>query len=82
MINITKGVIVTEVDSIIKYINEIKKIPVLSKEEEFEICQRIKMGDKNATSDLVKHNLRFVVHTAKKYQNLGLTFEDLICRNS
>jgi RNA polymerase primary sigma factor len=78
MINITKGVIVTEVDSIIKYINEIKKIPVLSKEEEFEICQRIKMGDKNATSDLVKHNLRFVVHTAKKYQNLGLTFEDLI----
>lgn len=78
MINITKGVIVTEVDSIIKYISEIKKIPVLTKDEEFEICQKIKSGDKSAISELVKHNLRFVIHTAKKYQNLGLTFEDLI----
>jgi RNA polymerase sigma factor (sigma-70 family) len=78
MINITKGVIVTEVDSIIKYINEIKSIPILTKEEEFEICQKIKSGDKEAISKLVKHNLRFVIHTAKKYQNLGLTFEDLI----
>jgi RNA polymerase primary sigma factor len=78
MINITKGVIVTEVDSIIKYINDIKKIPVLTKEEEFDICQKIKSGDKESISKLVKHNLRFVIHTAKKYQNLGLTFEDLI----
>ena len=60
MINITKGVIVTEVDSIIKYINEIKKIPILTREEEFEICQRIKSGDQSAISELVKHNLRFV----------------------
>lgn len=78
MIKITKGVIVTEVDSIIKYINEIKSIPVLTKEEEFELCQKIKAGDKSAINTLVKHNLRFVIHTAKKYQNLGLTFEDLI----
>lgn len=78
MVKITKGVIVTEVDSIIKYINEIKSIPVLTKEEEFELCQKIKSGDKSAISKLVKHNLRFVIHTAKKYQNLGLTFEDLI----
>jgi RNA polymerase primary sigma factor len=78
MINITKGVIVTEVDSIIKYINDIKKISVLTKEEEFDICQKIKSGDKESISKLVKHNLRFVIHIAKKYQNLGLTFEDLI----
>lgn len=78
MININKGKIVTDVDSIIKYINEIKNIPVLTKDEEFEICQRIKSGDQSATSQLVKHNLRFVIHTAKKYQNLGLRFEDLI----
>lgn len=78
MVKITKGVIVTEVDSIIKYINEIKSIPILTKEEEFELCQKIKSGDNSAISELVKHNLRFVIHTAKKYQNLGLTFEDLI----
>ncbi len=78
MISINKGVIVTDVDSIIKYINEIKSIPVLTKDEEFEICQRIKSGEQEAISELVKHNLRFVIHIAKKYQNLGLTFEDLI----
>lgn len=78
MISINKGKIITDVDSIIKYINEIKAIPVLSKDEEFEICKRIKSGDQSAISQLVKHNLRFVIHTAKKYQNLGLRFEDLI----
>jgi RNA polymerase primary sigma factor len=78
MININKGKIVTEVSSVIKYINEIKNIPVLTKSDELEICQRIKSGDQSAISQLVKHNLRFVIHTAKKYQNLGLTFEDLI----
>lgn len=78
MVRITKDLIVTEVDSIIKYINEIKSIPILTKEEEFELCQKIKSGDQSAKSKLVEHNLRFVIHTAKKYQNLGLTFEDLI----
>lgn len=78
MISLNKGIIVTEVESIIKYINEIKHIPVLTKEQEFEICQRIKSGDEESITKLVKHNLRFVVHIAKKYQNLGLTFEDLI----
>lgn len=78
MVTIYKGVIVTEVESIIKYISEIKSIPLLTKEEEVSICQKIKSGDKSAISELVKHNLRFVIHIAKKYQNLGLTFEDLI----
>ena len=31
MISLNKGIIVTEVESIIKYINEIKHIPVLTK---------------------------------------------------
>jgi len=78
MIKFNKDTIVTEVDSIIKYINDIKNIPVLTKEEEYQLCLKIKSGDKYAISELVKHNLRFVIHTAKKYQNLGLTFEDLI----
>jgi RNA polymerase primary sigma factor len=78
MIKLSKGVIITEVESILKYINEIKHIPILTKEQEFEICQKIKTGDEESITKLVKHNLRFVVHIAKKYQNLGLTFEDLI----
>ena len=78
MIKFNKDIIVTEVESIVKYINDIKHIPILTKEQEFELCLKIKDGDKEATGQLVKHNLRFVIHIAKKYQNLGLTFEDLI----
>ena len=78
MIKFNKDTIVTEVDCIINYINDIKNIPVLTKEEEYQLCLKIKSGDQYAISELVKHNLRFVIHTAKKYQNLGLTFEDLI----
>lgn len=78
MIKFNKDTVVTEVDSITKYINDIKSIPVLTKEEEYQLCLKIKSGDQHAISELVKHNLRFVIHTAKKYQNLGLTFEDLI----
>ena len=78
MIKFTKDIIVTEVDSIIKYINDIKKIPVLTKDEEYNLCLKIKSGDNTATAELVKHNLRFVIHIAKKYQNMGLLFEDLI----
>lgn len=78
MITISKDIIVTEIDSIIKYINEIKNIPILSRDEEYQLYLRIKSGDKGAISELVKSNLRFVIHIAKKYQNLGITFEDLI----
>ena len=78
MIKFNKDVIVSEVDSVIKYINDIKNIPILNKEEEHTLCLRIKDGDNSAKSELVKHNLRFVIHIAKKYQNLGITFEDLI----
>ena len=78
MDNFSKGIIVSDVDSIIKYINEIKKIPLLTKEDEYMLFLRIKSGDKNAVNELVKSNLRFVIQIAKKYQNLGLSFEDLI----
>lgn len=78
MIKFSKGTIVTNVDSIIKYINEIKRIPVLTKSEEYDLCLRIKSGDNSAVNELVRCNLRFVVHFARKYQNMGLSFEDLI----
>jgi RNA polymerase primary sigma factor len=78
MITISKDIIVTDIESVIKYINEIKNIPVLNKDEEYQLFLRIQKGDQTAISEIVKHNLRFVIHIAKKYQNLGLTFEDLI----
>lgn len=64
--------------SIDKYLNEIAKLPLLEKNEEVELAQRIRQGDKEALDKLTKANLRFVVSVAKQYQNQGLSLNDLI----
>lgn len=51
------------------FFNEIQKIKVLSKEEEYEVAKLAATGDKEAQDKLVKSNLRFVVSVAKRYAN-------------
>ena len=60
------------------YLNEIKKIPLLTPSEELELAKKAKNGDDAAKEKIVKSNLRFVITIAKKYQNHGLDLEDLI----
>ncbi|MBN2013378.1 RNA polymerase sigma factor RpoD/SigA [candidate division KSB1 bacterium] len=60
------------------YLNEIDKIPSLSREEEKTVSDKIKSGDRQALSRLVKSNLKFVVFIAKEYQDKGLPLEELI----
>ena len=60
------------------YINEINRIPLLSREEEMELALRAKKGDETARARLLEANSRFVVSIAKKYQKRGLPLEDLI----
>jgi RNA polymerase primary sigma factor len=60
------------------YLNEVKKIPLLSHEEETELALKAQKGDQNAKDKIVKSNLRFVINVAKKYQNHGLDLTDLI----
>jgi RNA polymerase primary sigma factor len=47
-------------------------------DEEVELAQRIRKGDREALEKLTKANLRFVVSVAKQYQNQGLSLPDLI----
>lgn len=60
------------------YLKEINKIPLLSREQEYEYAVAAAAGDKVASEKLIKANLRFVVNVAKKYQNQGLPLMDLI----
>jgi len=61
-----------------KYLQDIAHEELLSAEEEVELAQRIKKGDRKALERLCKANLRFVVSVAKQYQNQGLSLPDLI----
>jgi len=62
-----------------KYLQEISEFPLLSKEEEHAIAERMRDGDPDSSyHDLVKSNLSFVVKIASEYKNMGLPFEDLL----
>lgn len=64
--------------SLEKYLQDIAHEELLSTDEEVELAQRIRKGDRRALERLTKANLRFVVSVAKQYQNQGLSLPDLI----
>ena len=77
-LKITKSITNRESASLDKYLQEIGHEDLISVEEEVELAQRIKRGDRAALEKLTKANLRFVVSVAKQYQNQGLSLPDLI----
>ena len=77
-LKITKSITNRESESLEKYLQEIGKEDMISVEEEVDLAQRIKKGDRKALEQLTKANLRFVVSVAKQYQNQGLSLPDLI----
>ena len=77
-LKITKSITNRESDSLDKYLQEIGHEELITVEEEVELAQRIRKGDRKALERLTKANLRFVVSVAKQYQNQGLSLPDLI----
>ena len=77
-LKITKQVTNRETASLDKYLQEIGKVELITADEEVELAQRIRQGDKIALEKLTKANLRFVVSVSKQYQNQGLSLPDLI----
>ncbi len=77
-LKITKSITNRESESLEKYLQEIGKEDMISVEEEVDLAQRIKKGDRKALEQLTRANLRFVVSVAKQYQNQGLSLPDLI----
>ena len=77
-LKISKSITNRESASLNKYLQEIGHEELLTTDEEVELAQRIRKGDKRALERLTKANLRFVVSVAKQYQNQGLSLPDLI----
>lgn len=77
-LKISKSITNRESASLEKYLQEIGHQDLLTVDEEVELAQQIRKGDRKALERLTKANLRFVVSVAKQYQNKGLSLPDLI----
>ena len=77
-LKISKSITNRESASLEKYLQEIGHQDLLTADEEVELAQQIKKGDRKALERLTKANLRSVVSVAKQYQNKGLSLPDLI----
>lgn len=67
-----------ETTSLNTYLKEIERIPLLDRDEEYNLAIAAKKGNLQARNKIVESNSRFVIAIAKKYQNKGLPLEDLI----
>jgi RNA polymerase primary sigma factor len=65
-------------DALQLFLNEVRRHPLLTKEQEVELSQRVEQGDREAKEQMINSNLRLVVSLAKKYQGNDLPLLDLI----
>ena len=67
------------IGSLEHYIQAVSAVPILTKEEEFELATRLReKDDLEAAQQLILSHLRFVVHIARGYSGYGLPLGDLI----
>ncbi len=60
------------------YINQINKVKLLTRSEEYDLAVKASRGDNKAKQMLILANLRFVIKIARRYSNCGLSTMDLI----
>lgn len=65
--------------SLESYIQSVREIPVLKKSEERALAVKLRDNDDlQAASQLIMHNLRFVIKVARGYSGYGLPLADLV----
>lgn len=60
------------------YFKQLSGGVLLTREQEVELSKKIEKGDKRSRDKMIESNLRLVISVAKKYQNRGVSLEDLI----
>lgn len=60
------------------FLREVHQTPVLSREEERRLAERVVAGDGDAREAMIRANLRMVMKIARQYLGCGMTLEDLV----
>lgn len=60
------------------YLADLKRHPLLTREEEQRYARSARAGNEMAKEKLINSNLRFVVNVARQYQHRGIPLADLI----
>lgn len=81
-LKVDKSITRRDHDTLMRYLHDIKKYPLLSGEEEVRLAEKIASGDQAALERLINSNLRFVVSVAKKYEGQGILLPDLIAEGN
>lgn len=70
---------ITSTDPLTLYLNEVRRYPLLTREQEFELAKKyFETKDPNAAQTLVKSNLRFVIKVAAEYAKFSSRMIDVI----
>lgn len=69
-------------DDVRQYLQEIRRYPLLTPQEEQELARRCAEGDEEAIRKMVNSNLRLVVSVAREYAGRGVPLLDLIQEGS
>ena len=70
---------VHEEPGLLRYVEEVERLPVLGKEEELELARRYRAdGDERAGALLIRGHLRSVVKLAQRFRGYGIYLSDLV----
>jgi RNA polymerase primary sigma factor len=68
----------TTPDSIRLFLDDLDRFPLPGPDEQVELAKAVAAGDDDARRQMIAANLRLVIHWARRYQDRGVDFTDLV----
>jgi len=65
-------------DSVRLFLDDLDQYPLPGPDEQVDLAKRVAAGDDEARRAMIAANLRLVVHWARRYQDRGVDFGDLV----